>query len=595
MAPESRLCPECGKTLAWSSRTQKWYCPGFRTGCTFRPVRNLQRTNKLTATTIQPLANPSPEQQAIFTSQLTSNYNTMILALAGTGKTTALLQLVKIYTDRNLSVCCLAFAGRDKKTLEARCGGAAKVYTSNGAGLGILSGWARKQNRRLDVKNDAAYQMLFARCKEDGLIEVKDGKQDWKMSYHVFSTVLGLVDKARTILALRSPSKPSEQDWRDLAERFDYEISNDAWVNVLFYSAWLFGEMANLNNILIYGVDFAGQVFLPVYHSLSPSITYDRVLVDECQDQSFVNREIARLYCKGKLVAVGDKYQAIYGWRGADSDAVDEMRQLMGEPEQFPLTLCRRCSKAVIADAQALVPAIQALPEAPQGQREHIPESQLFDRLATERKGLVLCRANAPLISLCLKLLAKRIPATLARSNIVSDLLRMVDNLSEHNDALSVTDLLATLSVYEAERLAKFAKANGRGATKAQILSDKANCIRVLAENVATAGDLKKLINELFPLHLEKAENGEQPADRNIILSTIHGAKGGEANTVYLLSPESYGISLFDQVWSGEQDRDNTLYVAITRARHTLVYAGIMPTLKPFHVEEETDGEHLQD
>jgi superfamily I DNA/RNA helicase len=67
-----------------------------------------------------------------------------------------------------------------------------------------------------------------------------------------------------------------------------------------------------------------------------------------------------------------------------------------------------------------------------------------------------------------------------------------------------------------------------------------------------------------------------------VVLSTIHGAKGGEADYVFLLSPETLKVSIFDQVWSDATDRDNTLYVAITRARLPLCFVGHMPTLARF-------------
>jgi len=568
-------------------------------GCGFRPVRSIGPAIAGTiAKDIIPLKTPSAEQSAIFSAQKISKRHGIIKALAGTGKTTALVQLVLVFATRSLSVLCLAFARRDKLALEERCAGKAKVFTSNGAGLGILSSWARKHGKRLDVNNDCAYQMLFQRFREDGLIVDKgDGKPEWKIGYHVLSTVLGLTDKARTVLPLKAnnpafPSAPSAQDWRDLAERFDYEYRNEEWPNIEFYAGWLFTQLASLQNTLTYGVDFAGQVFLPVYHEMRPSITYDRVLVDECQDQSFVNREIARLYLSpmGKMVAVGDENQAIYSWRGADSNAIKEMHSLMSKmeesgPEEFPLTLCRRCGREVIADAQNLVPAIQALPDAPKGTSNRnapITSDGLFETLLGQKKGLVLCRANAPLVSLCLRLLAKRVPAFLARSNIVSDLLRLIDSLSEHKDCCAVSDMLSALETYEAEKLAKVSKQGQKGVAKAQVIADKAACLRALAEadNVNTCGQLKKLIDELFP-----HENGKN-ADNAVMLSTVHGAKGGEADTVYVLSPESKEASIFDEVWSDSRDRDNTLYVCITRAKTHIVYVGRMPTLARFTESE---------
>ncbi len=529
----------------------------------------------------------------------------IICALAGTGKTTVLVQLVRIFAGKGLMVLCLAFARRDKAALEKRTNGKAKVMTSHGGGLSILSTWARSQGFRLEVNDDIPNRMLEQRWIEDGLIipgAGEGGRNKWEESVGVWSAILSLVGKARTCLALKANDArfkrcPTESDWCELADRFDLELASDDLPNVLFYSAWLFTELASLNNVRVWGVDPDGMVFLPVYHDLKPTTTYDVVLVDETQDQSFVTRSIAFAFLRpntGRIVAVGDENQAIYGWRGADSLAMGEMAKMMEEhanaPEYFPLTLCRRCAKAIIREAQCIVPAIQALPDAPEGEVANLDNGEaLFDTLKIERKGLVLCRANAPLVSMALRLLAARIPAALMRSNIVGDLLRMIDTLSQRNATMAVTDLLEKVEEWLTDRLAKLAKRKN-GAAAAQVASDKAACLRALAEEetVKTAGDLKRKIDELFP-HDPSGET-VNPA-KLVVFSTVHGAKGGEAHTVYLYSPDGLKANIFDQVWSDATDRDNTLYVALTRAEFRLVYVGGKPTLTRFSEGMEGDEE----
>ena len=598
----SNLCPKCGAALKTSAKG--WtYCPRkYNEGnpCSFKGFSAKQGTAVVGTGEIKPLATPSDEQNSIFQRAGEAvKVNLIILALAGTGKSTVLIQLVRIFSSLNLTVLCLAFARRDKENLESKVFGKAKVYSNNGAGMAILSAHARRSGRRLDVENGTAPRILKQRFMEDGLID-KDGNSE--ISAAAWSTILQLVEKARTCLALAAnipgiPQRPSDDDWNELIARFDLEVSGDELPTVLHYSSFLFAEMASLQNAFTYGVDFAGQTFLPVYHQLFPDTTYDRVLVDETQDQNYSNRQIALLYVRpktGRIVAVGDENQAIYGWRGADSDAISQMREMMsrrcgGEPEPFPLTLCRRCAKAIIAEAQKIVPSIRALPDAEDGEVSELPDSEaLFNELKEQRKGLVLCRANAPLISLCLKLLAQRVPAALVRSDILRELLGMIDRLTEHDDTMPVTDLLERLENWLSDKLAKLAKrANGAG--QAQVATDKVACIQALSEeeSVKNAGDLKRKIDSLFP------KSDKVTAENTVLLSTVHGAKGGEAHTVYLYSPDKSESSIFDQVWSDERDRDNTLYVALTRAEKVLKYVGKRPTLRRF--SEWTDGDYPLD
>ncbi len=543
------------------------------------------------------------------TARKSGKSNIIINALAGTGKSFLLVQLVREFAqEQGRPTLCIAFAKRDKEVLDTRLAPLvsskkAKVYTSNGGGMAILSNWARNQGkgRQLEVNNNADNQILWQRWVDDKHIIQKEDKIEWKEPAHLFFTVLALVEKARTVMLLRAndpkyPKAPTDDDFRNLADRFDMEIDNDSWPTVLFYAQWLFTQLCSLENMLIYGVDYAGQVFLPVYHQLTPPQIYSIVLVDEGQDQNPPNRELAFMFAgkDGSVIVVGDQNQGIYTWRGAEADAMEQwakrMQQHSGKaPETFPLTLCRRCSKAVIRQAQYLVPAIQALPEAKEGEDRHLEnEGELFSELSTNRKGLVLCRANAPLVSLALKLLAKRVKAALLRSNNVGDLLRLIDKLSNYNSDFSVVDLLGKVTEWQTEQLAKLAKRKN-GAATSQVVNDKAACIHALSEEngITTVWALKQKINELFP-HNPKAPP-PNPAEM-VVLSTIHGAKGGEAHTVYLLSPDDRKGNIFDEVWSGADDRDHTLYVGQTRAEFALVYVGrTKPTLLPFYVPPMTE------
>jgi hypothetical protein len=514
----------------------------------------------------------------------------VIAALAGTGKTTVLVQLIREFNQiQGLSVLALCFATRDKKALEGRAKGKAKVFTSNGGGLSILGSWARSTGKRIDVNTGVASQLLEQRLREDGLIKAgADGKDVWEIGGHIYGNILQLQSKVRTCLALRFnmagyASQPTDADIMELADRFGVEIGNDDLPTVLFYVKFLFQELASLKNAVAYGVDQDGMVFLPAYHQLKPKDLFDRVLVDEAQDQSDVNRAIAVLFLKpnGRLVIVGDPNQGIYEWRGADEDSMPQWCQIManrGGYKVFPLTLCRRCSKAVIKLAQGIVEGIQALPDAPDGSATDIADmNALVDHLAEKKTGLVLCRANAPMISLVLKLLALRIPAALMRSDIVAGLLKLVDQVSEGKSTAPITDCLVGLEQWEMDQLAKFSKRRD-ATTKCQLVRDKAACIRALAEeeSVKTAADLRRKIDEIFPANVVIDPN------TMIVGSTVHGAKGGEAKSVYLLSPDGAKSNIFDQVWSSDRDRDNTLYVGITRCELDIYFVGGRPQLRRF-------------
>ena len=586
----SRLCPECGASLK-TSKAQNVYCPNgawMKKGgkCQWKGESKWKKKAYIPTTSIPVLSTASHEQEGIFAAFRTHDNDMVINALAGTGKTTVLIQLIRIAVERRLSVLALCFAKRDKLSLEEKACGNGKIGTANGAGYWIVSDYLKKANgKRLDLENRLSSQLLEKRWIDDGLLipsKVPGEFGEWKTPYAIFATVVSLIDKVRAVVPLSANGKrePSENDYNEVANRFDIELPQDHRPTILFYAGWLFSQVASLRTVETYGAtDYTGQIFLPVYHGMTPATRYKRVLVDEGQDQNPYGRALAMSYVDigGKLVVVGDKHQAIYEWRGADSDSMGEWNTLIQSADIMPLTLCRRCSKTVIGIAQKIVPSIQALPDAPTGSETAIPTTQaLLDLLTQERKGLVLCRTNAPLVSLVLKLIAKHIPATLMRTNLIGDLLRLIDTLSDANDDMPIVQVLAALESWAQDRLAKLAKAKN-GENKAQIVVDKVAVVHAFAEqtSIQTAGQLKRKIDDVFPA---TGDNKPNP-DTMVVGSTVHGMKGGEATTVYIFNPETLKVCLMDQVWGSARERDNVLYVAITRCKLDIFFVGKMPML----------------
>lgn len=85
---------------------------------------------------------------------------------------------------------------------------------------------------------------------------------------------------------------------------------------------------------------------------------YDWVLVDEHQDTSPIQWVLIRLIVpeyRPNLICVGDDDQAIYGWRGANPDALlDFHRHYPGAPV-YPLSYNHRCPEAILTPAARLI------------------------------------------------------------------------------------------------------------------------------------------------------------------------------------------------------------------------------------------------
>ena len=109
---------------------------------------------------------------------------------------------------------------------------------------------------------------------------------------------------------------------------------------------------------------------------------------------------------------------------------------------------------------------------------------------------------------------------------------------------------------YNYSRLMSINKEN-----QAMALEDKKDCIMIFVEKATTVGGIIEEIKKVF--------DGKDHGD--IMLSTVHKAKGLEADNVYILATERMPHPL------GNNEENNICYVAITRAKKNLFYCGPRP------------------
>ena len=130
---------------------------------------------------------------------------------------------------------------------------------------------------------------------------------------------------------------------------------------------------------------------------------------------------------------------------------------------------------------------------------------------------------------------------------------KITKNKNMGSDEFSV--LLEQDFQYNYQRLVKLNKVN-----QAQSLEDKFECIRIFATKASTVGGIIAEIKRVF----DGNEKGE------IMLSTVHKAKGLEADNVYILATERMPHPKATDM----REEMNICYVAITRAKKNLYYCG---------------------
>ncbi len=164
-------------------------------------------------------------------------------------------------------------------------------------------------------------------------------------------------------------------------------------------------------------IDFDDMILAPLIHRVPVQYPKDWILIDEAQDTNAARRELALRLLKpngGRLIAVGDDKQAIYGFTGSDSDAMDLIKDRLGSAA-LPLSITYRCPKLVVQEANKLVPDLTAHETAPDGIVRYMQYSTTvpvdkddpskggkevpwFETEKPDVTAVILCRNTAPLI-----------------------------------------------------------------------------------------------------------------------------------------------------------------------------------------------------
>lgn len=302
-------------------------------------------------------------------------------------------------------------------------------------------------------------------------------------------------------------------------------------------------------------VDFDDQVWWPAVNSDLIFIPqYDFVLPDEVQDLTPAQLQLAMLALKpdGRMLAVGDDRQMIFGFRGAHRSALEHLKERL-KPTILPLTTTFRCPVSVVKEAQRFVPDIQALPDAPQGEVRSLSLLKAVEEV--EYGDFVLSRTNAPLVQFALKLIKTKCAVCILGREIGDALVTLLYKLNAER-----VDQIAPLAELWLERKTKkLLEKDPPAEEAAKLAEDQVACLVQLAREATSVGMVADAIRKLF------VAEGNPDC---VTLSTVHKAKGLERARVYLLR----NTFLRPRKGFVSEEEKNIMYVGITRAKRELVY-----------------------
>ena len=484
-------------------------------------------------------------QQVAFVNAVHENMRTSFIlqALAGTGKTTTLLAAC----PSEEPTLALAFNKRIQKELDSKFPASADCMTFNGLGHRT---WTKYLNRRPAVNQNKTYGIVRE------LLEELDDTAKWK----AMSDIMQLVNAAKgcglvpNVIKRKAMVKPLVEDdpevWYSMCEASDLsEVAIEPAKQALITS---------IERGMKGDIDFADQLYLPViFRAPFPKGKYLHLIVDEAQDLGPLEHKMVELCLskKARLIAAGDRHQAIYGWRGAHADSMDRL-QYLTEAKEYPLTVTWRCPKAVVEEANKLVPEYSAADSAPDGSVARWGYEWELRDIPCNRQTAILCRNNKHLFVLAMKMIASHIPCRMEGRDIGRNIKKIISKITndENPDSQTLIGMADTWLHQQKENYLS------RGDfPKAAKVEDQGESIIAVAQACDDTKETLSVIDELF---------GKD--SQGITLSTIHKAKGLEWQNVFILNASLIGARATAE-WAQEQEQ-NLHYVAITRAMSNLTY-----------------------
>ena len=508
---------------------------------TERSVASLCASSHGTRAALHPLASPvqnasfvpTPQQDAVNRAIALTRDHILVQARAGTGKTSATVWWVGQILQREpkARVLALAFNRAIAEELSARLPQGATCHTFHGIGMSAC----RRARRMVEVDDNKMRKTI--RFVVEKLLPNKDNLKR-EAVYQEAKGLMGLVINTRT-----DPSIVT--DLEQMADDYEKPIEHRETAPVLAHSLAITRKAVNhlsydcmLDHVIYYG-----------YHLP----TYDYVVVDEAQDTNLAQILLLERLLKetGRLIAVGDDRQAIYRFRGADSDSMAQLKQRFSIPKTYPLSVTFRCSKEVVKAARVIVPDYEAHHTNCDGEVIYADEDDCLENLRSIKgNAMVLCRRNAPLTRWCLWRLRLGLPSYIRGRDIGKGIAAMV----EQHQGGNAQQTAHRVHLWAARRAKQLREKDRLGA--AADLMDKSEIVSMIADERpdASTSALIERIKGMF-----------RDTGRGVMFSTVHKAKGLEADHVLILHPELFGRR------KPSVEDDNVKYVAITRAKKTLI------------------------
>lgn len=506
-------------------------------------------------------SNLTLEQQACVDFVKTSSGHLVMDSVAGSGKSFTLVQqcIAINHYFPSATIACVMYNSKNVPEMERRMtdAGVLKVTVGTVHKFGFA---AYKENHGYSQAN---------KNKTSDAAELLN--KHYKFLFEDITAICRMVDLAKdTGVCLTPDDSISDKDWQHILATYDIQFKSESLPpdKVYEFAGRLFRETIEDTT----SCGFSDMIAIPLYHNY-PFRQYDFVLVDEAQD---INRSrllaIEKMLKKpdttsdgenvihvlgGRLFAAGDTHQSIYAFNGADSRSLSNIQRQFSATK-LSLTTCFRCDKAILRHVNHLVPHIRPRPDAAEGTVNSLTyekfEELLFTRPPDDLQShAILCRKNAPLMRLAFRLSARGIKCRMEGRDIGISLIYFAKKFKPNTPG----ELAIFLSQHlreQAQKLSPLALAT---------LQDKIECLTIGTQHATSLQSLYSYIRDIF-------SDSRTNRTTTLTLSSIHKSKGLEWPTVYILGENLWMPSPLAKTPTALEQENNLIYVARTRAMHTL-------------------------
>ena len=283
---------------------------------------------------------PTVEQDSILHFVQGCDANLQINALAGTGKTATLKMIDQAIGHDPILYLVFNKRNADEAKDSDEFHSTTKIQTLNGCGHGI---WQCAQGK-LTLNPKKTMEQFREHIADWSKHDAGEAWGEWQ-------NVRQGIELAKALGYIPGDKFPNARrlcDWDTLSLALDEPPSPLAkdLIDALL--------VKSIKTAYRGYIDYNDQIYMPaLFGGTFPR--FQLVMVDEAQDLSPVNHAMVDKLAKGRLISVGDPWQSIYGFRGAQQQGMDRLRERFAMSVS-DLSVSFRCPEAVVRSVHWRVP-----------------------------------------------------------------------------------------------------------------------------------------------------------------------------------------------------------------------------------------------